>query len=394
MTDRAVPVGAPTRRTAGPAVVALPAPAPTPWRARMEAVPDRARLAAFFGRLAVKEHLAPGLHVRPLVAELFLTENCNLACISCGCWRDTTRGELSTDEWRGVIDQLAAAGILKANFTGGEPLLRRDAAALMAHARDAGIRDLHLNTNGILLDEQRLAEVLAAGIRSFNISVDGATAAVHDRIRGRDGAFDLTVQRIRDLVAERDRLGLRVRMNFTVMHDNVGQLADIAELAAELRVRLYLNLATDTTFLFRAEGVDGLARIDREELRTAMARLEQVARRDRRWLPRYADLRYVRRHFTERIQRELPCAESQLKLMVHSRGEVGGCWGEDPSANVRESSVRDVVDSVAYRSQHERLFRKDCVGCGSNYSLNLRWRPRSYWDDLQWRLGRRSLSDG
>ena len=114
------------------------------------------------------------------------------------------------------------------------------------------------------------------------------------------------------------------------MRDNLAQVPDIARLADELGVRLYLNLATDTTFLFRAPGVDELASVDHDELRDVMGRLERLARDGAGGLPRYSDLRYVRRHFTERIQRELPCAESQLKLMVHSRGEIGGCWGEDP----------------------------------------------------------------
>lgn len=357
-------------------------------------VRDRVRLVLFFAQLAIKERWVPGLHVRPRVAELFMTENCNLRCVSCACWKDTTRGELSSDEWRAVIAQLPEVGILKANFTGGEPLLRRDTPELIAHARDVGVSELHLNTNSILLDDRRREAVLDAGVRSFNISVDGATPEVHDRIRGRDGAFELTVARIEELVALRRELGLRVRLNFTVMRSNVAQLAAIAELAGSLQVQLYLNLATDTTFLFRSDGVADLASIDDAALRAAMVELEAVARRDRTWLPRYSDLRYVRRHFTELVQRELPCAESQLKLMIHSRGEIGGCWGEDPGDSVRERSIAEVIDSEAYRLEHERLFRKDCVGCGSNYSLNLRWRPRTYWDDLQWRRGRRSLVHG
>ena len=257
----------------------------------------------------------------------------------------------------------------------------------------AGITDLHLNTNSILLDERRREAVLAAGVRSFNISVDGATAELHDRLRGKEGAFDTTVDRLRDLVRLRDRHGLRIRLNFTVMRDNVAQVPAIARLATELRVQLYLNLATDTTFLFRAPGVDRLSTVDDTQLRDALAELELLARQDRRWLPRYSDLRYVQRHFTEVIQRELPCAESQLKLMIHSRGEVGGCWGEDPHDNVREVSIAEVVDSDRYREEHERFFRKDCVGCGSNYSLNLRWRPSSYLHDLGWRTGRRRLGE-
>ena len=78
--DRAVPVQLGSRRSAdlldGAPPVVLPA-GPV-HRAR-----QRARLAWFFGQLAVKEHVAPRLHVAPLVAELFVTENCNLKCVSC-----------------------------------------------------------------------------------------------------------------------------------------------------------------------------------------------------------------------------------------------------------------------------------------------------------------------
>jgi MoaA/NifB/PqqE/SkfB family radical SAM enzyme len=181
-------------------------------------------------------------------------------------------------------------------------------------------------------------------------------------------------------------------MNFTVMRDNVDVLPEIARLAQRLRVRLYLNVATDRTFLFRAEEVGGLAAVADERLRAAMEEVERLARDDPRYLPRYSDLAYVRRHFQEPRQRGLPCAESQLKLMIHSRGEIGGCWGHDPGQNVRETPIADVIRADRYRAEHARLFRKDCVGCGANYSLNLRVRPATYAQDALWRLGLRSLA--
>jgi MoaA/NifB/PqqE/SkfB family radical SAM enzyme len=353
---------------------------------------DKARLAWFFGRLAVKERLAPRLHVRPLVAELFLTDNCNLRCTSCGCWTTNTKGELSTDEWRDVLRQLVALRIHKVNFTGGEPLIRPDAIGLMAYARDAGVRHLHLNSNGIRLTPDVQDQVLAAGVRSFNVSVDGPTALVHDRIRGRLGAFETTTRHLRQLIARRDAYRLKVRMNFTVMRDNVEHLPGIAELAQELGVSLYLNLVTDKTFLFRTDAVSTQTEVAGDLLDRALTQLESIARRDRRRLPRYSDLRYLRSHFGDLVQRDLPCAESQLKLMVHSRGEIGGCWAHDPTNSVRERPIAAIVDDQAYRDEHAKLFRKECVGCGSNYSLNLRWRPRTYLADLQWRAGRRSLA--
>jgi len=351
------------------------------------------RLGAFFGALAIKEHLMPDLHVRPLVAELFLTDNCNLRCVSCACWRTKTVDELTTAEWKDVLDQLAGLRLHKVNFTGGEPLIRRDAVELMGYARSVGIRHLHLNTNAIRLTPSMLDRVLDAGVRSFNVSVDGP-GEVHDRIRGRAGAFDRTYSHLANLVAQRDRRGLKIRMNFTVMRDNVTVLPDVAALAQEAGVRLYLNLATDRTFLFRHPEVTDQAQVLPRDLAVALQRLDRLARRDRRWLPRYSDLRYIPRHFQDVVQSDVPCAESQLKLMIHSRGEIGGCWGHDAEFNVRRTPVAEVIDGEHYRQEHTRLFRKECVGCGSNYSLNLRWRPGTYLQDALWRLGRRSLGGG
>jgi MoaA/NifB/PqqE/SkfB family radical SAM enzyme len=352
---------------------------------------DKVRLAKFFALLAIKEHLAPKLHVRPLVAELFLTENCNLKCISCACWRDRTTSELTKAEWKSVVDQLVDLDILKVNFTGGEPLLRRDAPEIIAYARDRGVSQIHLNTNAVLLDDRRRNAVLDAGVRSFNISVDGPNAEVHEHVRGVPGSFAKTVANLKKLLAERDAYGLKVRMNFTVMRSNVAHLADMARLAQDLGVRLYLNLATDHTFLFRHEQAGGEAQVADAAVDEALGQLEQVLRQDRAWLPRFAELAYIPGHFGELVQNSLPCAESQIKLMIHSTGGVGGCWGHDPGQNVRTTSLREIVDGVDYREEHARLYRKDCVGCGSNYALNLRWRPRTYWADLMWRIGRKKL---
>lgn len=351
---------------------------------------DRARVVAFFGRLAVKERIRPRLHVRPLVAELFLTDNCNLTCVSCACWRKTTRDELSTDEWQAVLDQLRPAGIVKANFTGGEPLLRKDAPELMAYARRCGVRSLHLNTNAVLLDDARRGAVLDAGVRSFNISVDGPDASTHNLIRGRR-AFERTTTNLEPLLARRQRMGLRVRLNFTVMRSTVAPLPDMMGFAQRLGVPLYLNLATDHTFLFRDQRVTAEATVDGDAVDRALAEIERILRADPTGLPSFAELGYLRRHFREIAQSDLPCAESQLKLMIHSRGGIGGCWGHDGHDNVRTTRIADVIDGPDYRAQHEQLFRKQCVGCGSNYSLNLAWRPRTYFDNAMWRAGRRSL---
>ena len=181
-------------------------------------------------------------------------------------------------------------------------------------------------------------------------------------------------------------------MNFTVMRSNVEDLPSMMQLAQDLQVQLYLNLATDRTFLFRDGQVSIETRVDGDRLSEVLAEVEERLRRDRRFVPRYSELAYVRRHFEDLLQSDLPCAESQLKLMVHSTGELGGCWGHDAKLNVRDIPVAQILEAEAYREEHARFFRKECVGCGSNYALNLAWRPSTYVDDVLWRLGKRRLA--
>lgn len=352
---------------------------------------DTLRMARFVSALPVKEHLAPNLHIRPLVAELFLTDNCNLRCVSCACWRSTTRDELDTGEWEDVLRQLSELRILKVNFTGGEPLIRKDAVHLMEYAHNLGITRLHLNTNGIRLSAATIDAIIAAGVRSFNVSVDGV-GENHDAIRGRAGAFDRTIENMRYLIARRQHLSLKIRLMFTLMRDTVDSLPAVAQLAQELGVQLAINLASDTTFLFRHEDVAEQTQVLSAQLSRSAQRLEELARAQSRCLPRYSDLNYAVSHFRgdSRVG-SLPCAESQLKLMIHSRGEIGGCWGHDPSASVRQTSIRAVIESTEYRAEHARFFRRDCIGCTSNYSVNLRWRPGTYVQGALWRIGRRRI---
>lgn len=341
----------------------------------MPAATRIARLATFVMSTWIKRYVRPSLHIRPIAAELFLTDNCNLKCISCTCWHENTRDELSTEEWLSVVDQLAQLGFIKLNFTGGEALIRRDAVRIISHARDAGIADLHVNTNGLLLTPERAEELIEAGVRSFNISIDGPTSEVHDPIRGQEGAYETTIKHLRLLKQRADATSIAVRMNFTVLKDNHHHLPAMASLAKELGVDLYLNLGTDTTFLFRSQSISEQTEIDGDSLRAALTEMAQLVEQNPEHLPPQRELDYIPGHFDLEPKIDVPCVESQLKLMIRSTGETGGCWGHDAVENVRHTLISDIISSTHYREEHQRLFAKDCVQCGSNYAVNLRTQP-------------------
>src|SRR5262249_449405 len=75
-------------------------------------------------------------------------------------------------------------------------------------------------------------------------------------------------------------------------------------------------------FLFRDPQVTAEASLDAGVVDDVLAEVEQLLRADRRGLPRPAELEYLRRHFRDVVQRSVPCAESQLNLLVHSPAHV------------------------------------------------------------------------
>jgi MoaA/NifB/PqqE/SkfB family radical SAM enzyme len=98
------------------------------------------------------------------------------------------------------MKSIGAGGV---GFTGGEPMLREDLPELLATASRLGLH-AHLNTDGFRVAEQAPA-LLATGLRSVNVSLDGADAATHDAARGRAGAFRGAVDALAALRRARGR---------------------------------------------------------------------------------------------------------------------------------------------------------------------------------------------
>jgi len=348
------------------------------------------QMFSFMRDLFIRTHIFPHYKIRPKVAELFLTENCNAKCISCACWHKNKLDELKTEDWFLVLDQLASMRFVKVNFTGGEPLLRNDIFNIIHHASKVGIRSLHLNTNGFLLTEERIERLITEGVRSFNISLDGPDAKTNDGVRG-GGSFDLTVSNLKKLLCNRNRHNLKIRLCFTVMSNTIEKLPDMIALAHSFNIRLYCNLASYTTFLFRHEKVKRLAEIDAETIDSVLTKCERQLRAFKKSGLNFSELSYLRGHFKDPLREEIKCVESQLKLWIRSNGDIGGCWAEDPVHNIKNVKIMELIDSRDYQRKLINFYHKECKGCGSNYSLNLNFTVDKHLKDYLWELGLISL---
>ncbi len=147
---------------------------------------------------------------------------CNQKCLFCYAAGQTyaKKSELSTDEWRRVIDKLRAAGIPMLTFTGGEPTQRADLAELVEYAKWFVTR---VNTNGVLLTPELAAKLKQGGLDSLQITLYSSDEAIHNKLVGSEHHAD-TVRGIASAV----NAGLDVSVNTPLCSLNADYMATLS----------------------------------------------------------------------------------------------------------------------------------------------------------------------
>jgi radical SAM protein len=170
---------------------------------------------------------------RPMLVFWEVTRACLLACHHCraSATPNALPGELTPEEGRGLIDQVAGFGrpypILV--LTGGDCLLRPDIFELVEYANGKGVPVAMSPSVTPQLTDEAIQQMVDSGVKAVSISLDGSNAATHDGVRGIPGHFDKTIPAIKTLVAA----GLTVQINTTVMSRNQAEMADIAAIVHE-----------------------------------------------------------------------------------------------------------------------------------------------------------------
>ena len=176
---------------------------------------------------------------RPFIVIWEVTRACQLVCAHCraDAQHDRDSLELSTDEGRRLLDQLAAYEPPRpiVVLTGGDPFERPDLADLVAHGTAAGLHIALSPSVTPRLTRDRLAELREAGANAVSLSLDGATAATHDGFRGVPGVFDATME----AAATVKDLAYRLQINSTVTRTNVEELPRMLAIVAGLEVGLW-----------------------------------------------------------------------------------------------------------------------------------------------------------
>lgn len=147
------------------------------------------------------------------------------------CYRDAGEkeyNELSTEEGKKLLDEIARAGFKIMIFSGGEPLMRGDIYELVQHARKLGMRPV-FGTNGTLITREVACQLKDAGATGIGISLDSLDAKKHDELRGMDGAWQQALSGMENCRA----VGLPFQVHTTVFDWNDHEFEAITDEAVK-----------------------------------------------------------------------------------------------------------------------------------------------------------------
>ena len=175
---------------------------------------------------------------RPIVVSYEVTFSCNCNCRHCdlgGFIKDEK--QIKPEEYRDLTQRLKP---LAAQISGGEPLLRKDIAAIVKAIKQSGVQYLILVTNGVLLNESNYLQLREAGVNQFSVSLDFPDER-HDEFRRRPGLY----KRLEQSLPRLAKLGFRdIILNTAITKANLREILPLAKKAAEWGVDISYSAYT------------------------------------------------------------------------------------------------------------------------------------------------------
>jgi len=314
----------------------------------------------------------------PFKITLALTDRCDCRCAACFIWKKPKGREVTPEE---VHDLLAGVPTLRwLNLTGGEPFLRDDVAEVVDAARRAlpQLAVLDLPSTGQRTDSivDQVERIVRLGVPRFyvTLSLEGPPA-LHDRLRGRPGAFDRMVD---TLAALRRVRGVKVYLGMTLSSAN----ADVVEEALEAVGRrlpasagpvgwedLHLNVFTHSDHYYANAG----SALE-VPVRPPDAIRKALRAREASWEPtdriESVYLRLIEEHL--RTGRSpLPCRSLSASVYVAANGDVYPCTVWDRRlGNALETPLAELLSRAEADAARRVIARDACPGCWSPCEAN------------------------
>jgi len=322
----------------------------------------------------------------PFLVSFAITRKCNLRCKHCysEALEEKSPDELSTDEAKRLLDELAAWRIGLLIIDGGEPLMREDLFELASYASNRGLRVV-IGSNGTLIDRETAQRLKKTGIKMVSISIDGAKPETHDSFRGEKGSFLKALEAAKAC----KEAELPFQFNMVIRRSTLLEIPAMLQLAVKSGA-----MAAEFFDLIQVRRVkelcpeEVLSKSERKQIAEWLAEAQKSCPIPIRFVacPMYPlilkEKNVKPKHFPSSLLKRIPyweggCAAGRPKgyITILPNGDVIPCMLlQVKLGNIRKQSIRDIWErsetlvklrnrSLLKNACGECKFRDQCGGC-------------------------------
>ena len=267
---------------------------------------------------------------RPHHAQWLITRKCNYRCRGCNVWKEQDKRELSTEEIKKGLDILKDLGIVEIVLSGGDPLLREDAAEIIEHASKLFITTVYDNGSMAAKKIDALRNVDFAAI-----SIDSLDEAKNDYIKAVPGAWKKAMDAVETLHNE----GINVSVTPTISQQNLYEIVDITNYFTKKGIPVWYCLYSydqtgDINQLFRiGKANDEFIIRDKQAMVKLCDTLIEMKKKNGKILMTTKLLKVLRTLFSEG-KRTWKCQALQNFLVIDHLGRIAGCHSHNFAGSV------------------------------------------------------------
>lgn len=313
----------------------------------------------------------------PESATIALTYKCNARCKMCNIWKEKAKEDLPLDAFHNLDKDLKYV-----NLTGGEPFLRKDIVEIVKATHEISPKaQIIISTNGFLTKwivkaaEEIKKTYPRIGIR---ISLDGLEEK-HDEIRGIPGIYKRAIKTMERL----KELGIKnLGFSFTIIDDNIDDLAGVYALAKKSNVEFAVALAQNSAMYFKKE--DNIITL-KEEISKNLEYIiisELKSWNLKKWLRAY--YAYGLKHYLMKKERLLGSGAGFDSLFIAPDGKIyPSNLLEMEIGNINEEKLRNAWNSHKACNVRKLILEKNITEdwniCGLRQKMRAHWARVIYW---------------
>ena len=302
-----------------------------------------------------------------------LTYRCNLQCPYCYVGADRNKGELTTDDWYKIIDQIPFYSFV--TLVGGEPLIRKDFIDILMKTSQKTMGKLNVVSNGILINDEIIDAFIKSKMMLLSVSLDGY-GVNHDKNRAKEGIWDKIMSNFENMNS-RDKRPM-VDIKTIVLENNLDDLVKLYKMCGEMNFNfLSISFLRNNNLKQNSVLFDGFVPefnaeypiekyFDMEHFKEVYKELESLSKKSDvqiRFSPKFEyaknPLKKIEEFFNTPSDKPVseiykPCLYPYSNMMITPSGDVYPCLSQK-IGNVKEMSVKEVFNLPQYRCFRKNL---------------------------------------